>query len=98
MSSYIELETRYRRLAAIGEATGMLHWDAAVMMPTGGADARAEQIAALVSLRHELQCRTDMADLFAAAAEDVDHSAFQSAPPQALRNRTAPVETLFRPR
>jgi len=47
MSSYIELETRYRRLAAIGEATGMLHWDAAVMMPTGGADARAEQIAAL---------------------------------------------------
>ncbi|MBT6288735.1 MAG: carboxypeptidase M32 [Rhodospirillaceae bacterium] len=79
MSSYIELETRYRRLAAIGEATGMLHWDAAVMMPTGGADARAEQIAALVSLRHELQCRTDMADLFAAAAEDDDLSPWQAA-------------------
>jgi carboxypeptidase Taq len=79
MSSYIELETRYRRLAAIGEATGMLHWDAAVMMPAGGADARAEQIAALVSLRHELQCRPDMADLFAAAAIEKDLNPWQAA-------------------
>lgn len=79
MSSYIELETRYRRLAAIGEATGLLNWDAAVMMPSGGADARAEQIAALVSLRHELQCRTDMADLFAAAADEKGLSPWQAA-------------------
>jgi carboxypeptidase Taq len=79
MSSYRELETRYRRLAAIGQATGMLHWDAAVMMPAGGADARAEQIAALVSLRHELQCRPDMADLFAAAEEEKDLSPWQAA-------------------
>jgi carboxypeptidase Taq len=79
MSSYIELETRFRRLAALGQATGMLHWDAAVMMPAGGAEARSEQIATLVSLRHELLCQPDMEDLLDGARAEADLKPWQTA-------------------
>jgi len=70
VSFYTELETRFQQLAAIGQATSMLHWDAAVMMPSGGAESRAEQIAALTSLRHALMCRPDMGALFDRAASE----------------------------
>ena len=72
MSFYTELEARFKRLAAIGQATGMLNWDAAVMMPSGGAESRAEQIAALVSLRHELMCHPDMGALFDGATREAN--------------------------
>jgi carboxypeptidase Taq len=85
MSSYLELETRFRRLAAIGQAAGMLHWDAAVMMPPGGAEARSEQIAVLVSLRHELLCRPDMQELLAGAGAEADLSPWQTANVREMR-------------
>ena len=47
MTAYQQLEARFRRLGALGEALGVLHWDSATMMPDGGADARAEQLATL---------------------------------------------------
>ena len=36
-SAYKTLESRFRRLAALGEAAGMLNWDASTLMPDGGA-------------------------------------------------------------
>jgi carboxypeptidase Taq len=48
------LKARFTRIAALGEAAGMLHWDASVMMPPGGGAARGEQLAALAGLSHEL--------------------------------------------
>ncbi len=45
--AYRELEVRFARHAAIGEAVSMLHWDMSTMMPAGGSEARAEQLAAL---------------------------------------------------
>ena len=48
------LKARFARIAALGEAAGMLHWDAATMMPSGGGAARGEQLAALAGLSHEL--------------------------------------------
>ena len=47
MTAYHQLETRFRRIGAIEGAISMLHWDAAAMMPAGGAAARAEQLASL---------------------------------------------------
>ena len=54
MSAYLELEGIFARIAALGEAAGMLHWDMSVMMPVGGAEARAEQLAALRLTTHEM--------------------------------------------
>lgn len=48
------LKARFARIAALGEAAGMLHWDAAAMMPPGGGASRGEQLAALAGLSHEL--------------------------------------------
>ncbi len=47
MHAYQALEARFRRLNALREAAGMLNWDMSAMMPSGGAEARSEQLAAL---------------------------------------------------
>ena len=52
--AYTELERRFRRLANIGGASSVLHWDWATMMPEGGAGARADQLAELSVISHEL--------------------------------------------
>ncbi len=48
------LKARFTRIAALGEAASILHWDAATMMPPGGGASRGEQLAALAGLSHEL--------------------------------------------
>ncbi len=73
MSAYRELENRFRRMAALGEAAGMLHWDMSVLMPSGGVDARTEQLTALKLTTHEMKTAPDLTDLLdAAEAEAVD--------------------------
>jgi carboxypeptidase Taq len=67
MTPYEELEARFRRLGALNDATAMLHWDSATMMPPGGAASRAEQLAVLKGLAHELLTAGKVADLLAAA-------------------------------
>ncbi|CAH0197508.1 carboxypeptidase M32 [Roseomonas sp. CECT 9278] len=53
-AAYDRLKARFARIAALGEAAAMLHWDASAMMPPGGGEARGEQLAALAGLAHEL--------------------------------------------
>jgi carboxypeptidase Taq len=67
MGAYAELEARFRRLGAVEEATRMLHWDAAAMMPPGGAAARSEQLAALRVIAHQMLAAPEVADLIEAA-------------------------------
>ena len=64
------LEARFRRLSALSGASGMLGWDQHVLMPAGGAEARAEQLATLSVLRHELLTAPAVADDLAAASEE----------------------------
>lgn len=68
--AYQTLETRFRRLGALREAADMLHWDLSTMMPAGGAHARAEQLATLAVVCHELLTDPTLADLLAQAAEE----------------------------
>jgi len=63
MDTYRELEKVFHRLSALGDAEGILHWDMSVIMPSGGADARAEQLAALKLTIHELLTAPLVADL-----------------------------------
>ncbi len=62
-AAYEALESRFRRAALIGEAAGVLHWDTSVVMPPGGAAARAEQLAALRLLAHEALTDPRLSDL-----------------------------------
>ena len=53
MTTYRELEQRFRRIGAIGQAISVLHWDSAAIMPIGGGAARAEQLATLRLIQHQ---------------------------------------------
>lgn len=68
--AYGRLEQRFARIAAINEAAGMLHWDMAAVMPEGGHASRAEQLATLSVIGHELLTATETGDLLAAVDEE----------------------------
>ena len=71
MAAYQNLEARFRRLGVLDGVGQVLHWDRAVMMPLGGATARADQLAELALLEHDLMTAPDMADLLGQAAADL---------------------------
>ena len=70
MTAYTELEARFRRLGAVEEAISVLHWDAAAMMPSGGAQSRSEQLATLRGIAHEMLTVPDIGNLLEAAESD----------------------------
>jgi carboxypeptidase Taq len=52
MTPYDRLAARFSRLATLSEVSEMLGWDAAAIMPPGGADARGDQLAVLAGVAH----------------------------------------------
>jgi carboxypeptidase Taq len=50
---YPELLQRLAEISDLGRARALLAWDQRTMMPPGGAETRAEQLATLTRLRHE---------------------------------------------
>ncbi|NJN51645.1 MAG: carboxypeptidase M32 [Gammaproteobacteria bacterium] len=71
--SYAALEARQQEIAHLEHAASMLSWDEAVMMPTGGGDARADAMATLAKVRHRLMTSRDTPLLLdAARAELID--------------------------
>ncbi|MDE0814390.1 MAG: carboxypeptidase M32 [Alphaproteobacteria bacterium] len=67
VAAYEHLEAHWRRLSHIGDAISALHWDQSVMMPPGGAAARADQIATLSVLRHDVMVDPKIEDLLSEA-------------------------------
>ncbi len=61
--AYAQLETLFARLSHIEEALALLHWDMAALMPSGGAESRARQLATLKGLHHDLLTAPATADL-----------------------------------
>ncbi len=53
-AAYDRLASRFERIATLGEASAILSWDAATMMPPGGGKARGDQLAVLAGLSHSL--------------------------------------------
>ncbi|TAN69784.1 MAG: carboxypeptidase M32, partial [Magnetospirillum sp.] len=70
MAAYARLEATFRKAAALGDALAILQWDMATMMPDGGAESRAEQIATLKGIQHETVTAPELADLLASAEGD----------------------------
>jgi carboxypeptidase Taq len=79
MSAYGELEARYRRIDALGGALSVLSWDQATMMPAGGAEARAEQMATLSVIRHSMLTDPMLGDLMSAAEDAAIADPWQAA-------------------
>lgn len=79
MTAYQDLERRHARIAAIGDALGILGWDTQTIMPEGANDGRAEQTATLSVIAHELATDPRMADLLAEADGDDSLDAWQRA-------------------
>jgi carboxypeptidase Taq len=77
MTPYDRLAARFSRLATLSEVSEMLGWDAAAIMPPGGASARGDQMAVLAGVAHGMLTAPDMADDLAAAdaPEDPWHAA-----------------------
>ncbi|MCZ4281785.1 carboxypeptidase M32 [Kiloniella laminariae] len=69
MSAYSTLEKKFRRMNALTEASGVLGWDMSTVMPSGGAEARMEQLAVLSGVCHEILTGPDVGDLFDEALE-----------------------------
>ncbi|HEV7458707.1 MAG TPA: carboxypeptidase M32 [Roseococcus sp.] len=89
-AAYQRLTARAARLAALGEAQSILHWDASTMMPRGGGAARGEQLAALAGLAHEMMTAPEVAeDLAAAEASGAWDSANLALMRRAHRRATA---------
>ncbi|MBX9946856.1 MAG: carboxypeptidase M32 [Reyranella sp.] len=65
--AYAGLERRFARASAVNRAAAILNWDRSTMMPDGASDDRADQLATLGVIAHEIMVAPDMADLLARA-------------------------------
>jgi carboxypeptidase Taq len=88
-SPYQALEARFARLGTLQEAAAVLHWDAATLMPSGGATARAEQVATLKVVCHEVLTDAALPDLFGGAQAQNDLDPWQHANLAEMRRRWA---------
>jgi carboxypeptidase Taq len=95
MTAYRQLEARFRRVAMLEQAIAVLRWDAAAMMPSGGAAARGEQLAALRGVVHEQLSAPALAEIAdRAAAEDGSLDPWQRANLREIRRRLAHAAAL----
>ncbi|MDG2034248.1 MAG: carboxypeptidase M32, partial [Rhodospirillales bacterium] len=79
MTAYSQLEEKFRTLATLEDAAGILHWDAATMMPPGSAEDRHEQLAVLATIRHDILASSETGELLAAALETGSLNSWQQA-------------------
>ncbi len=84
--AYQWLERRFERLGTLEEAASILQWDHAVMMPQGGGAARAEQLAVLSVMRHELLSDAAVSDHLDEAEAAASLDAWQSANLREMRH------------
>ena len=76
--SYLALTDRHRRIAHLQHVEAIASWDEAAMMPAGGGESRAEALATLRVLSHELSCDPAQAELISAAEAEAAAGALDS--------------------
>ncbi|WP_299397090.1 carboxypeptidase M32 [Pelagibius sp.] len=88
MTAYEELSRKFKRLHALQEAAGLLSWDMSTVMPSGGAEARTEQLATLDVVCHEILTDASLDALFdQASAETKELSPWVQANLTEMRRR-----------
>jgi carboxypeptidase Taq len=87
MTAYDRLTARFARIATIGEASSVLSWDAATMMPPGGGAARGDQLAMLAGMAHSLLIVPAVSDdLAEAEAAEIGSDPWQAANLRLMRH------------
>jgi carboxypeptidase Taq len=69
-SAYLHLVDKFHKLAHIDHALTFLQWDQLVMMPPGGNESRANALAELTAMHHELLASDEISDLVQKAKEE----------------------------
>lgn len=85
MSAYAELIDRYHEVAALRAAVNLLGWDQQVLMPPGGAGARAAHSSRLRRLAHEKLTDDTLVRLAERAADETDPETDEGRTVAALR-------------
>ena len=62
-NAYPKLLIHFQKIAQLDHAITFLQWDQLVMMPPGGNDSRAQAIAELASMRHEMLISSEIGEL-----------------------------------
>ncbi len=70
--SYEKLQAHFRRLGQLDEVAAIAEWDQAVNMPVQAGPSRAEALAGLARLRHELLTRAEVGGLIDQAESQSD--------------------------
>ena len=86
MTAYQTLTARRKRLSALENALGILHWDQETMMPAAAAPSRAEVFAELGVMAHEISTSDDTADLIAEAEQQQNLDTWQRANLREIRH------------
>ncbi len=77
--SYEKLRDHFRRLGQLDEVAAIVQWDQAVNMPAAAGQARAESMAGLSRVRHELLVEPQIADWLTEAAQEQDLGDWEAA-------------------
>ncbi|MFO1189468.1 MAG: carboxypeptidase M32 [Alphaproteobacteria bacterium] len=85
--AYSACEARFARIGRLQDAIEVLHWDCSTMMPTGGATARAEQVATLGLVVHQDLSDPALCDLLARAEAMTGLDSWQRANLAEMRTR-----------
>lgn len=70
INNYQKLAEKFEQISHLKAISGLTHWDAAVMMPSGSAAKRHVEMATLQSLIHQMSTSKEMDDLIEAAGGD----------------------------
>ncbi|MDQ0511599.1 carboxypeptidase M32 [Ancylobacter amanitiformis] len=70
MSAYAALTGHFSRIAAMSNAIGILQWDSDTMMPRGAAGSRADSLALLRVLAHDMAVDPRIGDWLGAAEQE----------------------------
>ncbi|MEN9578654.1 MAG: hypothetical protein RJA70_1663 [Pseudomonadota bacterium] len=76
---YEKLARHFRRIGQLGEVAAIVEWDQAVNMPAAAGPARADAMATVASLSHDLRTQAWLGDALAAAELQRDLGAWERA-------------------
>jgi carboxypeptidase Taq len=86
MTAYDRLAARFARIATLGEASSVLNWDAATMMPPGGGAARGDQLAVLAGMSHAMLVAAEVGDDLAEAEQAGENDPWRAANLRLMRH------------
>src|SRR5579864_2489417 len=87
MSALKKLLLQFQDIQALNKAVALLSWDHQVLMPKGGAEARAEHVGRLTRIAHDLLVSDETQRLVEVAADQVEPGTDEAATVRVMRRQ-----------